>query len=68
MNIGYDEPLYIQPFDRHGSFQTKMFGWKGKLTEEQTAQIASAKQMIYDGAKTAVAAGPQEKAEKKGTL
>ena len=31
MNIGYDKPLYIQPFDHRGSFQTKLFGWKGKL-------------------------------------
>ena len=23
MNIGYDKPLYIQPFDHRGSFQTK---------------------------------------------
>src|SRR4029077_14006609 len=63
MNIGYDKPLYIQPFDHRGSFQTKMFGWKGKLTEEQKAQMAAAKQVIYDGFKVAVAAGvPKEKA------
>jgi 5-dehydro-2-deoxygluconokinase len=63
MNIGYDKPLYIQPFDHRGSFQTKMFGWKGTLTEEQTAEIAAAKQVIYDGFKDAVAAGvPKEKA------
>jgi len=43
MNIGCDQPLYIQPFDHRGSFQTKMFGWKGKLTREQTAEIAAAK-------------------------
>jgi myo-inositol catabolism protein IolC len=63
MNIGFDKPLYIQPFDHRGSFQTKMFGWKGALTEEQTAQIAAAKQVIYDGFKAAVAGGvPKEKA------
>jgi 5-dehydro-2-deoxygluconokinase len=63
MNIGYDKPLYIQPFDHRGSFQTKMFGWKGTLTEEQTAQIAATKQVIYDGFKAAIAAGvPKEKA------
>jgi myo-inositol catabolism protein IolC len=62
MNIGYDKPLYVQPFDHRGSFQTKMFGWKGTLTEEQTAQIAAAKQVIYDGFKAALAAGvPKEK-------
>jgi 5-dehydro-2-deoxygluconokinase len=48
MNIGFDQPLYIQPFDHRGSFQTKMFGSKGKLTREQTAEIAAPKQVIYD--------------------
>ena len=54
---GYDEPLYVLPFDHRGSFETGMFGWKGALTAEQTAQIAAAKQVIYDGFRTAVAAG-----------
>jgi myo-inositol catabolism protein IolC len=63
MAIGYDQPLYILPFDHRGSFQTKMFGWKGTLTAEQTAQIAAAKQVIYDGFKAALGAGvPREKA------
>jgi myo-inositol catabolism protein IolC len=57
MTVGYDRPLYILPFDHRGSFQTKMFGWKGTLTPEQTAQIAAAKQVIYDAFKHAVAAG-----------
>ncbi len=34
-----------------------MFGWNGALTAEQTAQIAEAKRVIYDGFKAAVAAG-----------
>jgi 5-dehydro-2-deoxygluconokinase len=34
-----------------------MFGWHGALNPEQTAQIAAAKQVIYDGFKEAVAAG-----------
>ena len=49
---GYDKPLYVLPFDHRGSFETGMFGWKGALTAEQTAQIAAAKQVIYDGFKT----------------
>jgi myo-inositol catabolism protein IolC len=57
MTLGYKQPLYILPFDHRGSFQTGMFGWKGALSQEQTAQIAAAKQVIYDGLKTAVAAG-----------
>jgi myo-inositol catabolism protein IolC len=61
--IGFDKPLYILPFDHRGSFQVKMFGWKGALTAEQTAEIAAAKQVIYDGFKAAVQDGvPEEKA------
>jgi myo-inositol catabolism protein IolC len=63
MTIGYDKPLYVQPFDHRGSFQTKMFGWKGELTPEQTAEIAAAKQVIYEAFKAAIAGGvPKEKA------
>jgi 5-dehydro-2-deoxygluconokinase len=61
--LGFDKPLYILPFDHRGSFQTKMFGWKGALTPEQTAEIAAAKQVIYDGFKAAVQDGvPEQKA------
>ena len=60
--LGYNQPLYILPFDHRGSFETKMFGWHGKLTIAQTAEIAAAKQVIYDGFKAAIAAGaPKEK-------
>jgi len=62
-SIGFNEPLYILPFDHRGSFQTKMFGWTGTLSADQTAQIAATKQVIYDGFKAALAAGvPKEKA------
>jgi myo-inositol catabolism protein IolC len=61
--IGFDKPLYVLPFDHRGSFQTKMFGWKGLLTAEQTAEIAAAKRVVYDGFKVAVQDGvPEEKA------
>lgn len=60
---GYQKPLYILPFDHRGSFETGMFGWKGALSAEQTAQIAAAKQVIYEGFQQAVANGvPKEKA------
>ena len=63
MTIGFDKPLYILPFDHRGSFQTKLFGWKGTLTAEQTAEIASIKQVIYEGFKAAIAVGvPKDKA------
>ena len=40
VTIGYDKPLYIMPFDHRGSFAEKLFGWKGALSADQTAQIA----------------------------
>ncbi len=54
---GFDRPLYIQPFDHRGSFQTKLFGWKSPLSDAQTAEIAGAKQVIYEGFLSALAGG-----------
>jgi myo-inositol catabolism protein IolC len=63
MPRGYDRPLYILPFDHRGSFQAKMFGWQSPLSEAQTTEISGAKQVIYDGFKSALAAGvPKQKA------
>ena len=62
-SLGFDKPLYILPFDHRGSFQEKMFGWHGKLTPQQTAEIAGAKRVIYDAFKAAVQSGvPKDKA------
>ncbi len=63
---GYTKPLYILPFDHRGSFETKMFGWHEPLTEAQTAEIAAAKRIIYDGFLQAVAEGVDK--EKAGIL
>ena len=63
MARGYGKPLYVLPFDHRASFKTGMFGWKGELTAEQIAQIASAKRVIYDGFLEAIGAGvPKDKA------
>ena len=60
---GYDRPLYILPFDHRGSFETGMFGWHGDLDTDQTARIAQAKRVIYDGFRAALASGlPKEHA------
>jgi 5-dehydro-2-deoxygluconokinase len=64
--LGYDRPLYILPFDHRASFELKMFGWGEDLTPDQTAEIAAAKQVIYDGFKAAVEAGVSK--EKAGIL
>jgi len=57
MTRGFDHPLYMLPFDHRGSFQTTLFGWKSPLSDAQTAEIAGAKQVIYDGFRSALAAG-----------
>ena len=59
---GHTKPLYILPFDHRASFESGMFGWTGSLNPQQTARIAAAKQVIYDGFMLAVAGGvpPQE--------
>jgi myo-inositol catabolism protein IolC len=63
MPRGFDRPLYVQPFDHRGSFQTKMFGWQSPLSDAQTAEITGAKRVIYDGFLAALAGGvPKEKA------
>jgi myo-inositol catabolism protein IolC len=63
MPRGYNQRLYILPFDHRGSFELKMFGWTGPLAPEQTAQIADAKKVIYDAFKAAVTSGvPKDKA------
>jgi myo-inositol catabolism protein IolC len=49
--------VFVLPFDLRGCFQSGLFGWMGTLSPEQTAQIAAAKEVIYDGFKAAVAAG-----------
>jgi len=57
MTIGYDQKLYILAFDHRGSFQKKFFGIDGEPDAEQTAIIADAKHLIYEGLLQAVGAG-----------
>jgi myo-inositol catabolism protein IolC len=63
IDVGFDRPLYILPFDHRGSFQSGLFGWKGALTAEQIARITTSKAIIYEGFRAAVAGGvPKERA------
>ncbi|MEA2390925.1 MAG: hypothetical protein QOK31_1034 [Solirubrobacteraceae bacterium] len=59
MALGYDGKLYILAFDHRGSFQKKMFGIAGDPTPEETATIADAKQLIYEGMALAVDRGAE---------
>jgi myo-inositol catabolism protein IolC len=54
---GFEGLLYILPFDHRASFETKMFGLEGPPTPDETAKIADAKRVIYDGFLAAVAGG-----------
>jgi myo-inositol catabolism protein IolC len=57
MKPGYDGKLYILAFDHRGSFQKKFFGIEGEPDSEQTAMIADAKHLIFEGLQQAVTAG-----------
>jgi myo-inositol catabolism protein IolC len=57
MTLGYDEKLYILAFDHRGSFQKKFFGIPGEPDAEQTAIIADAKHLIFEGMLQAIGSG-----------
>jgi 5-dehydro-2-deoxygluconokinase len=64
--LGFDQPLYILPFDHRGSFQKKLFGWDGTLTPEQMAEVGAAKGVIYDAFRKAIQTGVAK--DKAGVL
>jgi hypothetical protein len=68
MTIGYDKPLYVLPFDHRATFSKNMFGWKGQLTAEQTAEITAVKQVIYDAFKAALTGGVPKEWAGRGTI
>jgi myo-inositol catabolism protein IolC len=59
MQLGYENKLYILAFDHRGSFQKKFFGIEGDPDPEQTAMIADAKHLIFEGLQRAVASGAE---------
>jgi len=59
MNLGYDRKLYVLAFDHRGSFQKRFFGIEGEPDGEQTAIIADAKHLIFEGMLQAVGAGAE---------
>ena len=54
--MGLDS-LFILAFDHRGSFQKKFFGITGEPNVEETATIADAKRVIFEGFRKAVADG-----------
>jgi myo-inositol catabolism protein IolC len=59
MPSGLQDKLYILAFDHRGSFQKKFFGIEGEADPEQTAIIADAKHLIFEGMLQAVTAGAE---------
>jgi 5-dehydro-2-deoxygluconokinase len=57
MTAGYDQPLYLLPFDHRHSYGQEVFGFHEPLTPEQIAIVAASKQVIYDAYKLALNAG-----------
>lgn len=63
-DLGYQDKLFVMPFDHRGSFMAKMFGIKGRQpTPEETREIAATKRIVYEGFLQALRQGvPQDKA------
>ncbi len=57
MDIGYDRPLCILPFDHRSSFAKGLFGFRPPLTPEQTDWVADGKQIVYDALKLTLSRG-----------
>src|SRR3954453_13691571 len=57
MNVGYNHPLYILPFDHRAAFKTGLFGLRGNISDEQTGRLSEAKRVVYDGFRLAVERG-----------
>lgn len=57
MSPGHDGSLFILAFDHRGSFQKKFFGITGEPDADQTATIADAKRVIYEGFVEAIEGG-----------
>ena len=60
-SIGYDKPLFVQPFDHRGSFTKKFFQLTGAPeiapSKDQRSNIAEVKMLIYRGLLRAIEMG-----------
>ena len=54
MNLGYNRPLYLLPFDHRHSYVTGMFNFNPPLTVEQHEAVADSKRVLYDGFRQAL--------------
>ena len=54
MRFGYNQPLYLLPFDHRGSYVTGMFHFDPPLTADQRHAVTESKEVIYEGFRQAV--------------
>ena len=66
MQPGYDQALYLLPFDHRNSYVKSMFNLKPPLTAAQQAQVEDSKKLIYEGFLQAAGGGLAK--EKAGVL
>ncbi|MBI5734182.1 MAG: DUF2090 domain-containing protein, partial [Candidatus Kerfeldbacteria bacterium] len=57
LSLGYNQPLYLLPFDHRSSFTKGLLGVTGDLTPEQSAKVSEFKNIIYHGFELGVAQG-----------
>jgi 5-dehydro-2-deoxygluconokinase len=57
MGLGYDQQLYILPFDHRATFVKQLFGFPENPTPEQAARVAASKHVVYEGFKAALEMG-----------
>jgi len=57
MRFGYNQPLYLLPFDHRHSYVTGMFHLDPPLTADQREAVTDSKQVIYDGFRQALSLG-----------
>jgi len=57
MRPGYDQPLYLLPFDHRHSYVTGMFHSNGPLTPDQREAVTDSKEVIYAGFREALRNG-----------
>jgi myo-inositol catabolism protein IolC len=57
MTLGYERRLFVLALDRRGSLPRQMFGFGAAPTPQETATIADAKSVIFDGFSRALSQG-----------
>jgi myo-inositol catabolism protein IolC len=57
MSLGYDQPLYLLPFDHRHSYVKEMFAFTPPLTTAEHDTVVDSKQVIYEGFRKAILGG-----------